>query len=165
VYASLGTVAGGFEFAARLYAPVLAALGQVDADVLFIIGSLDPAMLGPIPPNVKVERYMPNEVAMACDAVVTHAGCGTTVAALSRGLPMVAVPLFGDQPHNAQKIAESGAGISLEVPHGIGDLPAAVAAVLDDPAYAAAARRIAADLAKLPSAADVLAQLRPVTVH
>jgi UDP:flavonoid glycosyltransferase YjiC (YdhE family) len=165
VYASLGTVAGGFEFAARLYAPVLAALGQVDADVLFIIGSLDPAMLGPIPPNVKVERYMPNEVAMACDAVVTHAGCGTTVAALSRGLPMVAVPLFGDQPHNAQKIAESGAGISLEVPHGIGDLPAAVAAVLDDPAYAATARRIAADLAKLPSAADVLAQLRPVTVH
>ncbi len=165
VYASLGTVAGGFEFAARLYAPVLAALGQVDADVLFIIGSLDPAMLGPIPPNVKVERYMPNEVAMACDAVVTHAGCGTTVAALSRGLPMVAVPLFGDQPHNAAKIAESGAGISLEVPHGIGDLPAAVAAVLDDPAYAAAARRIAAELAKLPSAADVLAQLRPVTVH
>ena len=133
VYASLGTVAAGIEFAARAYPPVLAALGQVDADVLFIIGNLDPATLGPVPANVKLERYVPNEVAMACDAVVTHAGCGTTTASLSRGLPMVAVPLFGDQPHNAAKMAASGAGIHLQVPDDIGGLPAAVAAVLDDP--------------------------------
>jgi UDP:flavonoid glycosyltransferase YjiC (YdhE family) len=165
VYASLGTVAGGFEFAAKVYPPVLAALGRVDADVLFTIGGLDPTILGTLPANVKVERYVPNAVAMACDAVLTHAGCGTTVAALSRGLPMVAVPLFGDQPHNAAKIAESGAGVSVQVPHGIGDIPAAMAAVLEDPAYGAAARRIAADLATLPSAAEVLAQLRPVAVH
>jgi UDP:flavonoid glycosyltransferase YjiC (YdhE family) len=77
----------------------------------------------------------------------------------------VAVPLFGDQPHNAAKIAESGAGVSVEVPHGIGDIPAALTAVLEDPAYGAAARRIADELANLPTAADVLAQLRPVTVH
>jgi N-glycosyltransferase len=165
VYASLGTVAGGFEFAAKVYPPVLAALGQVDADVLFTIGGLDPTILGTLPANVKVERYVPNAVAMACDAVLTHAGCGTTVAALSRGLPIVAVPLFGDQPHNAAKIAESGAGVSVQVPHGIRDIPAAMAAVLEDPAYGAAARRIAADLATLPSAAEVLAQLRPVAVH
>jgi hypothetical protein len=53
----------------------------------------------------------------------------------------------------------------VQVPHGIGDIPAAMAAVLENPAYGAAARRIAADLATLPSAAEVLAQLRPVTVH
>jgi UDP:flavonoid glycosyltransferase YjiC (YdhE family) len=165
VYATLGSVAGGFEFAAKAYPAVLSALGRVDADVLFTIGKLDPALLGPVPANVKVESYVPQEVAMACDAVVTHAGTGTTTAALSRGLPIVAVPLFADQPHNAAKVAQAGAGLAVEVPHGIGDLPAAVAAVLDDPSYAAAARRIAADLAMLPTAAEVLAQLRPVTVH
>jgi UDP:flavonoid glycosyltransferase YjiC (YdhE family) len=165
VFASLGTVAGSLEFAAKAYPPVLAALGQVDADVLFTIGDLDPAKLGPLPANVKIERYVPNEVAMACDAVLTHAGCGTTAAALSRGLPMVAVPLFGDQPHNATKIAESGAGLHVPVSKGVDALTCAVFQVLRDPAYGAASQRIAAELAMLPSAADVLAQLRPVTVH
>jgi UDP:flavonoid glycosyltransferase YjiC (YdhE family) len=165
VYATLGSVAGGFEWAARVYPPVLAALGQVDADVLFTIGKLDPASLGPVPANVKVERYVPQEVAMACDAVVIHAGAGTTVAALSRGLPIVAVPIFADQPHNAAKIAAAGAGLAIDVPHGISELPAAVTRVLQDPSFAAVARGIAHDMAALPTAADVLAQLRPVTVH
>jgi UDP:flavonoid glycosyltransferase YjiC (YdhE family) len=165
VYATLGSVAGGAELVRHAYPAVLAALGEVDADVLFTLGRMDPADLGRVPGNVTVERYVPQQVAMACDAVVTHAGAGTTVAALTRGLPLVAVPLFADQPHNAERVQAAGAGISvqpLEVP---ARLPAAVASVLGDPTYAHAARRIAADLATLPTAGEVLARLRPVAVH
>ena len=147
------------------YGPVMAALGEVDADVLFTIGRLDPARLGPVPGNVKVERYVPQQVAMACDAVVTHGGSGSTVAALSRGLPQVFVPLFADQPHNAEQVERAGAGISVPVRQVAELLPAALRTVLNDPTYADTAQSIAADLAMLPSPGDALAQLGPVAVH
>jgi UDP:flavonoid glycosyltransferase YjiC (YdhE family) len=102
---------------------------------------------------------------MACDAVVTHAGSGTTVAALSRGLPLVAVPLFADQPHNAERVQAAGAGVAVPPEQVAERLPSAVATVLSDPTYARAARRIADDLVTLPTAGEVLARLRPVAVH
>lgn len=165
VYATLGSVAGGVDFAKGAYGGVLAALGHVDADVLFTTGKLDPAELGPVPANVKVERYVPQHVAMACEAVVTHGGCGTTVAALARGLPLVAVPLFADQPHNAARVQAAGAGIAVDAAQAVSALPAAVDRVLTDPSYAENARRIAADIAALPSAAQALAQVAPAAVH
>ena len=148
------------------YPPVLAALGQVDADVLFIIGSLDPATLGPVPANVKLERYVPNEVAMACDAVrhprrMRHDDGHAESRAAHGGGAAVRRPAAQRGEDRRVRCRAS----ACRCRDGIGDLPAAVAAVLDDPAYADAARRIAADLATLPTAADVLAQLRPVTVH
>jgi UDP:flavonoid glycosyltransferase YjiC (YdhE family) len=165
VYATLGSVAGALDLARGAYAAVLAALGEVDADVLFTLGRMDPAEIGPVPSNVKVERYVPQHVAMACDAVVTHAGSGTTVAALSRGLPLVAVPLFADQPHNAERVQAAGAGVAVPPEQVAERLPSAVATVLSDPTYARAARRIADDLVTLPTAGEVLARLRPVAVH
>lgn len=165
VYATLGSVAGSVDFAMDAYGTVLAALGEIDADVLFTIGRLDPALLGPVPGNVKVERYVPQQVAMACDAVVTHGGSGSTVAALSRGLPQVFVPLFADQPHNAAMVETAGAGVIVPPAEVSGRLPAAVRSVLDDPAYAMAARCIADRLATLPTPAEALAQLMPVAVH
>jgi UDP:flavonoid glycosyltransferase YjiC (YdhE family) len=165
VYATLGSVAGSVDFAMGTYAPMLAALGEIDADVLFTIGRLDPARLGPVPGNVKVERYVPQQVAMACDAVVTHGGAGSTVAALSRGLPQVFVPLFADQPHNAALVEAAGAGIRVPAAEVAQRLPAAVRSVLDDPAYGMAARQIAARLATLPTPAEALAELTPVAVH
>ena len=98
------------DFAAPAFGAVLAGLGQLDADVLFTIGRLDRAALGPVPANVHVESFLPQQVAMACDAVVCHGGAGTTMAALTRGLPMVVVPLFADQMHNAARIAARAPG-------------------------------------------------------
>jgi len=165
VYATLGSVAGTVPFAAPAFGAVLAGLGQVDADVLFTIGRMDRAALGPIPANVHVESFLPQQVAMACDAVVSHGGAGTTMAALTRGLPMVVVPLFADQMHNAARIEAMGAGLSVDPQKAATELAAAVEQVLSDPSYGTVSRAVAAELAELPSAADVLAAVRPAGVH
>ena len=46
--------------------------------------------------------------------MVCHGGAGTTMAALTRGLPTVVVPLFADQMHNASRVAATGAGLVVD---------------------------------------------------
>ncbi|MGJ3587567.1 nucleotide disphospho-sugar-binding domain-containing protein, partial [Lactococcus lactis] len=46
---------------------------------------------------------------------VTHAGCNGVREALTAGVPMVALPLFGDQHRNAARIQDLGVGVHVEV--------------------------------------------------
>lgn len=47
-------------------------------------------------------------------AFMSHAGMGGTTESIHYGVPMVAVPIFGDQPSNAAAIDESGFGVLLD---------------------------------------------------
>ena len=119
---------------------------SVHARVLVTVGRhADPAELGPLPANVHVERWVAQASVMPhAAAMVAHGGAGTTLAALAAGVPLVLLPLSADQPINARRVAELGAGLALDggaacVPR----LAAAVARVLEEPRYRAAARRVA----------------------
>ena len=61
-------------------------------------------------------------------------------------MPLAVVPLFADQPENAQRVADLGAGLRL---HGVAGLGEAVSALLDDPSYREGARAVAAEIAAL----------------
>ena len=96
-------------------------------------------------------------------AMVAHGGAGTTLAALAAGVPLVLLPLSADQPINARRVAELGAGVALDggatcVPK----LAAAVTRVLEEPCYRAAARRIAVQVGTLPSVAEAPADLTAI---
>jgi UDP:flavonoid glycosyltransferase YjiC (YdhE family) len=97
------------------------------------------------PANVTVvERAPHREVLKHAAAVVTHAGHGTVIKSLAAGVPVVAVPLGRDQLDNAARVDHHGAGIRLKPtakPDAIAD---AVRRVIEDPAYAASAGRMAA---------------------
>ncbi len=87
-------------------------------------------------------------------AMVGHGGFGTTLLGLASGLPMVVMPLFADQPHNARRVEAVGAGIVLEGgAAAVVSLPGAVQRLLADPCYRTAARHIA----------DEISGLRPVS--
>ena len=82
----------------------------------------DPAELGPLPANVRVERWIPQaDVFTEADAMVGHGGFGTTLGALLAGVPQAVVPLFADQHHNARRIAALGAGLAVDAqdPRGV----------------------------------------------
>jgi UDP:flavonoid glycosyltransferase YjiC (YdhE family) len=49
----------------------------------------------------------------ACAAVITHAGHGTLVRALSSGCPVIAVPHAGDMAENAARADWAGAAVRL----------------------------------------------------
>jgi UDP:flavonoid glycosyltransferase YjiC (YdhE family) len=67
----------------------------------------------------------------------------TVCEALAHGVPLVLAPIRHDQPVVASQVVRAGAG--LRVPFSRvrpGQLRAALTAVLDDPAYRAAAERV-----------------------
>jgi MGT family glycosyltransferase len=64
--------------------------------------------------HIRVERFVPHEqVVPHVAAVVTHGGPGLLGRALRHGVPMLIIPLFADQPINAQLAQAQGLGYHL----------------------------------------------------
>ncbi|MEV4972175.1 glycosyltransferase [Streptomyces scopuliridis] len=107
--------------------------------------------------NVRYVPFTPlGQLLEKVDLVVGAGGVGTVVGTLAHGLPMVLWPQGADQPINAARAAASGASITVDSAGGISP---AVAAVLGQGAYRHRAQEIAADIAKLPAAATVIAEI------
>ncbi|HYI17804.1 MAG TPA: glycosyltransferase [Solirubrobacteraceae bacterium] len=163
VFVAFGSEAPGSHLFPGLYRDALEALAAVDADVLVAVGDRRaPEELGPAPANARVERWVPQaEVLRTASAMVGHGGSGSTLAALSAGVPQVLVPLFVDGPANAARVVGLGAGLAVGGADAVpGELAAAVEAVLGDPAYRAGAAALAGEIAALPPIDDAVALLQ-----
>src|SRR6266568_2098426 len=106
----------------------------------------------PKPENVHIERYVPQSLLLPyCDLVITHAGFSTVTAALSCGLPMVAIPIDADQPLNAQRCAALGVAEVIQygqrTPETIRE---SVRTVLSNPSYRSNAEQIRREMSVLP---------------
>ncbi|WP_340540197.1 glycosyltransferase [Nocardioides sp. GXZ039] len=160
VYATLGTEFG--TTSGDLYERMLTGLGTLDADVLLTVGSrIDPAELGPAPPGVRVERFVPqDEVLSSVDVVVSHGGSGSLLAALAHGLPSVLLPLGADQPHNATRAEALGLATVLDAASATADdLARAVGEALHDVEMKARAQAIAVETAALPDVTTTVTAL------
>ena len=145
VYATLGTVYNQPE----LLAAIIEALASDALNLFVSVGAAhDPAAFDPGRPNVRVERWIPQELLLPrCDAVVTHGGYGTVTAALSHGCPLVLLPMSADQPHNAAGCTAAGVGITVASNERDPEtIRAATAAVLGDSQYRHAARAAASEM-------------------
>jgi UDP:flavonoid glycosyltransferase YjiC (YdhE family) len=166
VYFTLGTV---FNVeSGDLFARVLAGLRDLPIDVVATVGrEIDPAELGPQPANIRVERYIDQAAILPdCAAVVSHGGSGSVLGALAHGLPMVLLPVGADQPLNAARCSELGVGRALDAVDATSDdVRAAVAEVLDDPAYRQAAERLRDEIAALPGPQHTVALLEGLVVE
>ena len=151
VYITLGSVAAAMPQAARVFPIAIEAAADLPARVLLTVGRRgDPYAFDPLPPNVRVERWVPHAAAVAvADVVVCHGGAGTVLGTLAAGLPQVVVPLFADQPYNAERVAAIGVG--LAVAPRADSIRAAVMHLLDQGSFREAAQRVAREMAGLPS--------------
>ena len=151
VYITFGSVAAAMPQAARVFPIAIEAAGDLPARVLLTVGRRgDPSAFDPLPPNVRVERWVPHATAVAvADVVVCHGGSGTVLGTLAAGVPQVVVPLFADQPYNAERVAAIGAG--LAVAPRADSIRAAVMHLLDQGSFREAAHRVAREMAGLPS--------------
>ena len=141
---------------------MLVGLAGLDAEIVVAVGAEpDPGVVAALSSNVRMERWVPMSRLLATsDALVFHAGSGTMLAALSLGVPLVLLPVAADQPENADRCASAAVGIALPPdqrrPE---DVARATRAVLEDGAFAAAARRVAAEIAAMPEPAAVVPRL------
>ena len=95
-----------------------------------------------IPSNVYIMDWMPQNDLLAHPNVkvfVTHSGNNGQHEALYHGVPMVALPLFGDQPYNAQRMVYKGFGVTLNIKTFTSDeLLNKIRLVIEAPSYRAA---------------------------
>lgn len=170
VYVTFGTVAALLGLFPDLYRRVVAPLGDLPVRVLVTTGSAaDPVEMGELPDNVHAERFWPQRDVMPHAAVmVAHGGLGTTLLALSHGVPMALLPLFADQPFNAARVEALGAGlVAAGGPGAVEAVPALLDRVLHDSSFRARAAGVAGEIATLPpvsSAVPLLEQLASTTM-
>lgn len=150
VLVSMGTV--NAEAATRFYQTALAALRDLPVQPIF---AAPPEALPDAAPPAIVRRRLPQLAVLAhVDAVVCHAGHNTTCEALARGLPLVVAPIKDDQPIVADQVVAAGAGVRVKFGRvQAAELRAAIARVLDEPAFRAAAAAVAHSFAAAGGAA------------
>jgi len=153
LYFTLGTVF--HQESGDLFIRVLAGLRDLPLDVVVTVGrEINPGELGEQPPNIHVERFVPQASVLArCDLVVSHAGSGSLIGALAFGVPSVLLPMGADQPLNADRCTALGVGLILDaVSCTPQQIEQAVTTVLADPSYRAAAEQIRNEIGALPDA-------------
>ncbi len=159
VYLTLGTVSFG---AVDVLQRALGEIADLDVDILVTVGPEgDPAALGEVGPHVHLEKFVnQSEILSRVDLIVHHGGTGTVLGALAAGIPQLILPQGADQFFNAQFLTEAGASRALlNEDQQPGAIRGAVAALLSEGPERAVARQLQAEIAALPSPADVVPEL------
>jgi UDP:flavonoid glycosyltransferase YjiC (YdhE family) len=160
VCVTLGTVVPSMSGVSTL-AVVIEALGALDVDVVVAAGDADLADLGELPANVSSLGFLPLSVILpSCSLIVHHGGSGTAAAPLHYGVPQLVLPSFADNPMSAQRIADRGVGLQHD-PETLDETTATemITRLLAEPEFSRAAREVAAEMASMPSPADVIARV------
>lgn len=108
----LVTTSSEFQDDGRLVRCALEAL----TDDMFVVATLPAQKLGDfqVPENARLERFLPHgPILERAVCAVTHAGMGATQKALSRGVPVCAVPFGRDQMEVARRVEVAEAGSRL----------------------------------------------------
>jgi UDP:flavonoid glycosyltransferase YjiC (YdhE family) len=179
VYLTLGTMAMRLGAGPSLLRAMLEALGDLDVRILVTTGpSTRPEELGPVAKNVHVEAWVDQvDVLDVAALVICHGGSGTVFGALAAGVPLIAAPMFADQPTNARLVVDAGAGVALAEGGGSAEentralfehlprLGALVEDVLGDQRFTLAAHALAVELRSADSPATLARRLGSVDLE
>jgi MGT family glycosyltransferase len=152
VYATLGTIPA-FNARAGALEVLVDALSTEDINGIITVGrNQDPASLGTLPDTLHVERYIPQSLLFPlCTAAISHGGYGTTMGALSHGVPLVLIPQGADQPMHAERCQDLGVGEMVPVEHyGPDAIRTALRKVLSNTSYKHRALELQREIEDLP---------------
>ncbi|MEV4510631.1 glycosyltransferase [Dactylosporangium sp. NPDC049525] len=157
VYLTLGTAFG----TAALLTTAIKGLARLSVTVVVAAGRVPPEELGAVPAGVTVSSWVPQaQLLPRAGVVVHHGGSGTTLGALAAGVPQLLLPQGADQFANADAVTEAGAGLQLRSAEVTADAIAShVRALLAGDGFRDAAGEIAAEIARMPSPAEVARRL------
>jgi MGT family glycosyltransferase len=136
---------------------VVDALGELPMHVLVTTGAaVDPGSIR-APSNTDVVDFVPHHRVMPnASLVVTHAGMGTTMTAITYGVPLVCMPMGRDQFFNAARVEALGAGVTIRTDADLSAIRATVRTALDDHGLRSNARHLAEIAATYHGASDAV---------
>ncbi|MEU3985434.1 activator-dependent family glycosyltransferase [Streptomyces sp. NPDC026672] len=141
---------------------ILTGLGALDVDVVAALMPEQAEQLGQLPPNVRaVSGVALNTLLPSCSAVIHHGGWGSFATALVNGVPQLALATnVADQELRGRALEKAGAGIFVH--HSdvdAGQVLVHTRRLLEEPSFAAAARRLRAESRAMPSPHALVARL------
>ena len=163
LYVTFGTVTGTLDIAWRVYSTAIQAISELPVRALITAGRVGggPQPFGATSPNIRAESWINEADAVpASAAVVCHGGAGSILAAAAAGVPLVIIPLFGDQHANARVLSSFGAGTVAELD--VDSIRRAILRVLHDDSYRLRARVLADEMrghASCETVVDVVANV------
>nr|AMK97476.1 UGT41B3v2 [Helicoverpa armigera] len=113
IYFSLGSVLRSSGIDAKKRDALVKMFGKLPYTVLWKYEE----PLDNLPPNVHVRPWLPQPSILAHKNTIlfiTHGGQSSTVEAIIAGIPIIAVPVMGDQPANAERAVRAGYGLQAD---------------------------------------------------
>jgi len=173
IYASLGTELGRkYE---KIFYYIAEACQDLDCQLVITYGGQTGSNTAQrLPGTPLVVSYAPQlELLARAKLTITHAGLNTVLESLSKGVPLVAIPIMYDHPGMAARIIWTGTGEIVRLKRlSVPRLRAAIQRVLTEPSYAQNAARLQASILQsggVVRAADIVEQVietgKPVFAH
>jgi Protein of unknown function (DUF1205) len=156
-----GTTLARLDPSFFLARPVVAAIRELNVEVVAAVSADQRGLLGSVPYDVRVAESVPLHLLLpTCDLVVAHGGAGTMLTALASGLPQLLVPQLPDHAAHARRLADTGAAEVLQREAATAEAIRSVAArLLHTSAPRTAAERHRQDMEQQPPPAAVVAAL------
>jgi hypothetical protein len=163
IFMSFGSISSGFPPA--ILDNLVGALNQFDITIIWALrGDSVDYVKDKIRPNIHVFDWVPQNDVLGHNNTrlfITHCGNNGQYEALYHGVPMVGIPMFGEQPDNAFRIQDHGYGISLlpqtMLTFSTENLVAAIQEVSTNPVYRENSERASAILKDRPLPAETIA--------
>lgn len=137
---------------------MVAGLAQVDCVAVVATGGI-PVHEESLSDHVHLVESFAQPLLLQCaQMLLTHGGYNSIREGIGAGVPMAVLPVFGDQPQNADRVEELGLGVrvqDVDATH----IAKACEQVLQDTGYAERARRAQRRMLALPSVAGAVAEL------
>ncbi|CAG2057458.1 unnamed protein product [Timema podura] len=144
IYLSLGSTVRSDSFPEEKRLGLLQAFAQLPQKVLW---KWEADHMPDKPDNVKIAKWMPQLEILSHPKVkvfITHGGLMGTMEAAYFGVPMVAIPLFGDQKMNVKTFVDKGIAVKLDYNEISKEaVLGALRMVLEDPSYSENAKQVA----------------------
>ncbi|CAD7000181.1 unnamed protein product [Ceratitis capitata] len=136
VYFSLGSYMKSIDMPKEKINLILSAFSQLKQDVLW---KFENSSVGHLPPNVKIQSWLPQNDILAHPNVkvfITHGGIFGTQEGIHWGVPMLSIPLYGDQHRNTIKSVRAGYARTLNFgTMSSEDLVQNIKLLISDPSY------------------------------
>jgi len=111
---SMGSALKGSTMPEKKRKMILGAFSKLKQKVLW---KWETETMPDLPPNVKLSKWLPQQDVLGhpkIKAFITHGGFGSTTEAVYHGVPLVGIPMFGDQELNMQRSESSGFAVTLQ---------------------------------------------------